>query len=168
MRSLTRAHSETRKKNEAYDDRRKVPPVTAVISVARCRAFYHRTRAFPYVKHGQPRRQVPQTGRALSGARHSSTVHRPAVHTCMCRWFPRRRHRPDAAETLPKSSGLVPRHPHGHQTMLAAVVGSSRNLLANLGTPDTGIQAWRRHITIAWGFSWIRCWLLHSCAAVAS
>jgi len=93
VRSLTRAHTETRKKNEAYDDRRKVPPVTAVISVARCRAFNHRTRAFPYVKHGQPRRQVPQTGRALSGARHSSTVHRPAVHTCMCRWLPRRRHR---------------------------------------------------------------------------
>ena len=128
-----------KKKNEAYDDRRKVPPVTAVISVARCRAFNHRTRAFPYVKHGQPRRQVPQTGRALSGARHSSTVHRPAVHTCMCRWLPRRRHRPDAAETLPKSSGLVPRHPHGHQTMLAAVVGSSRNLLANLGTPDNAV-----------------------------
>ena len=129
MRSLTRAHSfffannkgtfGNKKKKEVvlfYDDRQNVPPVTAVISVARCRAFDHRTRAFLTLSMGNlggmPRDRP-------SPVRRSSTGHRPAAHTCMCRrWLPRRHHRPDAAETLHPSyvwlGATAPTRPSGH------------------------------------------------------
>ena len=99
-----------------YDDRQNVPPITAVISVARCRAFDHRTRAFLTLSMGNlggmPRDRP-------SPVRRSSTGHRPAAHTCMCRrWLPRRHHRPDAAETLHPSyvwlGATAPTRPSDH------------------------------------------------------
>lgn len=104
--------------------------------VARCRDFNHRTRAFSYVKHGQARRHAPDRP---SPIRRSSTGHPSG-----CSYL----HVPPVIAASPSpagrhgQSGLVPRHPLGHQAMLAAVVGSSRNLPADLSGPDTGIQIW--------------------------
>ena len=88
------------------------------------RAFNHRTRAFSHVKHGQARRHAPEPGqaepcpalfnRSPSGRQY---LHVPPVVAAS----PSPAGRRAAAESLPPPSGLVPRHPHGHQALLAAV-----------------------------------------------
>ena len=161
MRSLTRAHLETRKKEVILWWLAEVPPVTAVISVFPCRAFNHRTRAFSHVKHGQARRHAPDPDRP-SPVRRSSTGHRPAAHTCMCRrWLPRRRHRPDAAESTHTAIRPCTRR------LAVREIFSLISALTRPSGPDTGIQisdlAASHNLEprllaciIAWGFSWIR------------
>ena len=144
-----------------YDDRQNVPPVTAVISVARCRAFDHRTRAFLTLSMGNlggmPRDRP-------SPVRRSSTGHRPAAHTCMCRrWLPRRRHRPDAAESTHTAIRPCTRR------LAVREIFSLISALTRPSGPDTGIQisdlaASHNHCL---GFQ-LDTLTLRRCAAVAS